>query len=306
MNKTFQRILLIFFIFIVAPLRAATLAVVYPKTNKTSGAVYQQIIDGIKQEFDGSVILIEVPKKLDRKALAAIAASIEQKKPDMVIALGGRGRKVCRLFKSKIPWVSGASTSRSKGISGITPIADPDVMFAKLKTLSPKVKRIFVVYSKRNKWLIDLAKKSAAGYGLEMLTYPIKDRAAAMILYNKLIKESVKKNDAIWLPHDKKSADPKYALPLLLNAAWERRFVVFSSRLDYVRRGVLFSLLPDNLVTGSQLVKMVQGMHKESTVPGVKTTTVVKLAVNLRTASHLGLVYTTKQKGQFHLTFPTH
>jgi hypothetical protein len=50
----------------VAPLRAAKLAVVYPKTTKTSGAVYQQIIDGIKKEFDGTVILVEVPKKLDK------------------------------------------------------------------------------------------------------------------------------------------------------------------------------------------------------------------------------------------------
>jgi putative ABC transport system substrate-binding protein len=284
----------------VAPLRAATLTVVYPKMNPPRDEIYNQIITGIKKTFSGELQLVSVGKRDDKQQ---IAANIDKQNPDMVITLANTGRKVGKLFKQDVPLVSGALPIRPNGISGISPVADPNIMFTNLKWLAPKVNKVYVVYSIRNQWLIDLAKVAAVEHGLELETYTVKSRADALVLYNQLIKSVKGNSNAFWMPLDSKSADDRYVLPLLLEASWEQNFVLFSSKPSHVARGVLFSLLPDNEVLGIKLVKMVQDIYRQSSVPVVKPTTEVQLAVNLRTASHLGLEYTSKQKGQFHLTF---
>lgn len=295
-------------LFMVSPMCLATLAVVYPKTPAPRGVVYNQIIDGIQKQYRGTVKLVEVNRKLTKEQAAQLADQTVKEKPSMVIALGPSGRKVGRYFKNKVPWVSGANlmrpSSKSKS-SGITPEANPNVMFENLKELAPNVKRIFIVYSKRNQWLVDIASVASKEQGFEFNAIKVNNLEQALVEYSRLTKEVLNKNDAIWLPVDKKTVDDKVVLPFVIEKAWDKRFVVFSSKPKYVQRGVLFSLMPDNEVTGKELVKMVETMYKESVVPGVKTTSAVNLAVNLRTASHLGFKYSQSQKRRFLVTFPT-
>ena len=288
----------------VACSHAATLAVVYPKMPAPRDAIYNEIIEGIKSEYEGKLELVSVPRKVDKATATKLALEVESRKPSMVIVLGSSGRKVGRRLKQGVPWVSGASFIRPNGSAGITPLANPSVMFDNLKVLAPQVKRIYVVYSKRNEWLIQLSKQAAVAAGFEFHSFSIDSTTAALSQYDELIRKSLTKNDAIWLPVDKYSSEKKNIVPMIIKKAWEKRFVVFSSRPEFVRRGVLFSFMPDNQVTGSELVKMVQSIYSKSIQPQVRTTSAVNLAVNLRTASHLGLEYTQKQKGEFLLTFP--
>jgi putative ABC transport system substrate-binding protein len=303
--RTRQLVSLCFFLLLVTPLKAATLSVVYPKMNAPHNQIFDQIIDGIEDEFDGKVQLIPVPRKYKAKEIAEIAIKVQSQKPDMVITLARAGFKVAQKLKGQYPLVSGALPIGPNGIAGISPVADPLVMFNHLKGLAPSVKRIHVVYSERNQWLIDLAKQTAKTMKLELLAYKVENVKAATKQYLSLISSVDSKNDGFWLPPDGISAHEKLVLPMLLEAAWDKHFVLFSSRPAHAKRGALFSLMPDNRTLGSKLVKMVIGMHKQATNPGVQPTKQVKLAVNLRTASHLGLEYTTRQKGRFHLTFPT-
>ena len=221
----------------------------------------------------------------------------------MVIVLGQSGRKVGRSLKSGVPWVSGAALISPNGYAGITPLTNPAVMFDNLRKLAPQVKRIHVLYGKRNRWLIELAEKAAKDAGYAFFSYAVTSTTEALSQYDGLIKKTLTKEDAVWLPVDKYSAERKSVVPMIIENAWKKRFVVFSSRAEFVRRGVLFSFIADNEVTGVELVKMVQSIYAKSMRPQVKTTSVVDIAVNLRTASHLGLEYTQKQKGQFLLTF---
>lgn len=301
MSKTCLGGLLFLFLLLVAPLRAATISVVYPKVGAPHNQIFDQIIDGIEEEFDGTVKLVSVPKKYKLKG---IVNEVEEQHPDMVITLAKTGFKVAKSLNGKLPLVSGALPIRPNGISGISPIAAPEVLFSHLKQLAPKVTRINVVYNKRNQWLIDLAKITAAELGFELHAFLVKDIKLAINEYTRLTESANSEKDAFWLlPVSKR--DEKVELPMLLEAAWKRRLVVFSSKPAHAKRGALFSLFPDNEALGGKLVKMVNEMYKSSTNPGVRPTTEVKLVVNIRTASHLGFEYTTKQKGQFYLTFPS-
>ena len=292
-------------LFMVAPSFAATLAVVYPKVPAPHDELYKQIIGGIERQFEGTIDLIEVPHRLKKTEASKLAQQLDEQNPTMVITLGRSGRMVGRLLKSGVPWVSGAYLIRPNGSAGITPIADPNVMFENLKELAPEVKRIYVVYSSSNQWLIELSSEAAQRAGYEFFSFKVKNITETLAKYDDLIKNTVTPNDAIWLPIDRYSAETDSVVPMIIEQAWEKRFVVFSSRPELVRRGVLFSFMPDNEVTGIELVKMVESLRSKTMLPMVKTTSVVSLAVNLRTASHLGLEYTQKQKGRFLVTFPT-
>jgi putative ABC transport system substrate-binding protein len=95
-------------------------------------------------------------------------------------------------------------------------------------------------------------------------------------------------------------------LPLVLEAAWSRNLAVFSSSVTHVRRGALFSLYPNNTALGRQLAASALNYPKNSNAPGAATVPLkdALLAVNVRTASHLGLQLTPPRQG-FDMVFPT-
>jgi len=95
-------------------------------------------------------------------------------------------------------------------------------------------------------------------------------------------------------------------LPLVLQESWDRSVAVFSSTALHVRRGVLFSLYPDDLELGRNLATSALGFvsGKGQVAHGVMPLKDVLIAVNLRTASHLGLDISYKQQRSFNLVFP--
>ncbi len=285
----------------VAPSWAATLSVVYPKVGKPYNQIFDTIIDGIENEFDGELELVRVPRKFK---VANVITEIQKQKPDMVITLSGRGFKVARSLKGQVPVVSVSKSIRPDSFSGISEAADPRVMFNYLKQLAPGVEQIHVVYSPYNQWLIDLAKVTAAELGMKLMAYPVKGTPAAVKQYEVLIKSAKKVRDAFWVPMDRKTGN-KLSLNLLLDAQWERHLVVFSSRPTHAQRGVLFSLVPNYEELGVELVKMVKSIVKGTGQSVFRPIKEVKLAVNIRTASHLGLEYTAQEKGRFDIIFPT-
>jgi putative tryptophan/tyrosine transport system substrate-binding protein len=92
-------------------------------------------------------------------------------------------------------------------------------------------------------------------------------------------------------------------LPLILKEAWDKNLTVFSSSPNHVKRGALFSLYPDNVAMGRRLAAMARndaGAPKEAIVPLRDLQT----AVNLRTADHLGLDLSRRDRSQYSLTYP--
>ena len=93
-------------------------------------------------------------------------------------------------------------------------------------------------------------------------------------------------------------------LPMVLKESWDRNLAVFSSSFGHVRRGVLFSLYPNNVelgrhLGGSALNFMTSGSNETS---GMLPLREVLMAVNLRTARHLGV--NTNRAQNFDMSFP--
>ena len=290
------------------------IAIFYPKAKEPYRSIYQEIISGsdsasleLKNNINFEKFIID--KNFDSEV---IANQLIENNIRKVIVLGHSGWKLAKkISKRLLPngekafhVVSGALPISPNGISGISLITDPSYLFNYLKHVAPKVKRIHVAYSKRSNWLIELAKVAAQQQGLTLQLKHVANTKEAIDFYQQLFDSAVSNQDAIWLPLDRISSNDKVTLPFVLKKAWSKEVVVFSSKPSHAKRGALFSTYPDNFSLGEHLFTMVQELEKQPDQKDFSPLQSTLLAVNLRTAAHLGLKYSAKQQQLFKLTFP--
>ncbi|WP_221251834.1 ABC transporter substrate binding protein [Desulfuromonas versatilis] len=221
---------------------------------------------------------------------------------DSVIALGRQGLMAAQSLGDKRPVIIGALPIAPGSVSGISLSPEPAVLFRHLNELAPNVSRVHVVHTERNQWLIKKAETAARAHGLTLSTYQVNDLRDAVHKYRKILQSIRGPAEAIWLPLDNVTADDDVILPIVLQAAWEKEFVVFSSKPPHAQRGALFSVLPNHFGMGQQLAKVaLNGPHPAGVAPLEN----LDIAVNLRTAFHLGLRFTPRQQENFDLVFPS-
>ena len=281
------------------------IAVIYPDIGEPYRSVFNQIIEGIQDKAKGRVANFPVGSNVDVRELQD---SLRRQDARVVIALGRQGMKVAHSLEGDIGVVVGGVLSaseeeiRSSQVNSLSP--DPALLFSRLKNMMPKARRILTVYDPRqNEWLMRLAKEAAREQGMELVTYPAQDLRAAMHAYQQVLLEMDASRDALWLPQDATTVEDSVVMPLLLKESWERNLAVFSSSFGHVRRGVLFSLYPDNVDLGRSLAGSALNMLASGdNAAGLTPLREVLMAVNLRTARHLG-VNTSRLQG-FDMAFP--
>lgn len=280
---------------------ASRIAVLYPEVREPYLSVFSNIIRGIESQGERQILPYPLPENFDS---VHIEKWLDARRPDAVIALGSRGFQMAEALKGKLPVVVGAVLLAPNGLPGISLAADPLILFATLKELVPGTRRVFVVYQpEESAWLVERARGAARAQGLELHARPAADLRAAVTTYRDLVEKSLGERDAVWLTMDSVSANDRAVLPMLLEAAWKKEFVLFSSKPGHAKQGVLFSQYPDNHRLGRQLGTLAEGIragHGADLTPSRELET----AVNLRTAAHLGLNFRAEQKDRFHLTFP--
>ena len=284
----------------------APIAVVYPDIGEPYRAIFEKIVEGIEDRAGSRVVKYTVKPSAD---IAELKTALRRQDARVVIALGRQGMKAVAPDRSLAMVVGGVVTmpeSEARGLSVVSLSPDPALLFARLKALMPAAKRVFVVYDPRyNAWLMRLAKEAARAQGLELLVYEAQDLRGAIQQYQAIFAVADSRTNALWLPQDTTTVDERSVLPLVLQESWNRSLTVFSSSFGHVRRGVLFALYPDNLELGKSLAGLALGIlasgnHKGD---GMMPLRDVRIAVNLRTAQHLGLDLSRQQRG-FDLVFP--
>ncbi len=285
---------------------AGAIAVIYPDIGEPYRNVFMQIIEGIEDEAKVRVANYAVGSNVD---IGELKNALRRQDAKVVIALGRQGMKAASALDRNIGVVVGGvltapeNEMRDHPVNSLTP--DPSLLFSRLKGLMPAARRVFTVYDPRqNAWLMRLAKEAARAQGLELVTYEAPDLRSAMRAYQEILAAADSRQDAIWLPQDSTTVEEGSVLPLVLQESWNRNLAVFSSSFGHVRRGVLFSLYPDNVglgrhLAGSALGYLASGSHSAR---GMIPLREVLMAINLRTAKHLGL-NPSRQQG-FDLAFP--
>jgi putative ABC transport system substrate-binding protein len=283
-----------------------TIAVIYPDIGEPYQQIFTKIIEGIESEIGARIGIF--PMRADT-SISNVKASLLNQHTKVVIALGRQGIQTAVTLNDGIAVVAGGVLTVRKNETlaqrMISLAPDPAMLFAKLKALMPNTKRIFVVYdSSLNGWLIKLAQEAARAKDIELVAYETQDLRSALRFYQQIFAESDSRSDAIWLPQDSTTVEENSILPFVLQHSWDQGLAVFSSNVGHVRRGVLFSLYPDNVALGKSLADLAQhilltgdlGKHAMLPLRDVQS------AVNLRTAAHLGI--NLDRVEVFDLTFP--
>lgn len=279
-------------------------AIIYPDIAEPYRTVFEQIISGI----DSTTQTVKYAVAPDVN-INDLKNGLRQQNIKVVIALGRQGMGIAASLDRDIGVVmGGVITAPDNGIRDL-PLhslsPDPALLFELLKKLLPATRRVFAVYNpKQNAWLIRQAKISARSLGLELVTYEAQDLHSAVQGYQDFFNNADSRQDALWLLQDSTTVEESSALPLVLQESWNRNLAVFSSNFGHVRRGVLFSLYPDNGKMGGHLADMAlrflaSGDYGEH---GVILLREVLTAINLRTAKHLDI--NTSRQQDFDVAFP--
>ncbi len=286
---------------------SGALAVLYPDLGEPYRSIFAKIIEGIEEA--ASVTVHSYPVGPNAES-ADLNAQLKRDSAKVVIALGRQGFKAVSAIDRDIPVVVGGVLSLpetdNRNLSGVSLTPDPALLFSRLKSLLPTVKRVIVVYNpQQNDWLIRLAREAAKAQGLELVAYEARDLASAARLYENAFAASEGRRDAVWLPQDGTTVDETTILPLVLKESWNRNVPVFSSSFLHVKKGALFALYPNNVELGRTLANSaVAAMGGDLRRRGMVPLREVQIAVNLRTASHIGLNIGYQQQRSFDFIFP--
>jgi putative ABC transport system substrate-binding protein len=281
------------------------IAVLFPDLGEPYKSVFAKIIEGVEAEAGGKVSSVPVGINVDARDIAAM---LKRQDIKLVIALGRQGLKAAAGLGRGFPVVGGGLVSVSeadvRNVLVLSLAPDPALLFERLTRFQPGVRRIFTVFDPRqNAWLMKFARDAARAQGLELVASEASDLKSAVQAYQELLPQLDPHEDALWLPQDTTTVEETAVLPMVLEVAWKRGITLFSSSVAHVRRGALFSLYPNNVALGRQLVSSAQNLAVDGTSSGVTPLREVLAAVNVRTASHLGLAAATRQQS-FDLVFP--
>lgn len=270
------------------------IAVLYPELDEPYRSVLGRIMQGIEQRARGQIVRMAITATANPQEIKAL---LQRQDLHSAIALGRAGLKLsAQLEPLGLSMVIGAVvTVPEADVRGLTVASlapDPAALLARLVSFRPETRRVFIVYDpSQNRWMVRLAHIAATARGIELRAIEAGDQRSAMQHYQSILANMDAGKDALWLPLDTTTVNEATVLPLVLQEAWTRNLVVFSSNLAHVRRGALFSLYADDLAVGQHLAELVQqqlptGNNKPGNVLPLKD---ALLAINARTAAHLGL-----------------
>lgn len=286
---------------------SGAIAVLYPDLGEPYRGIFAKIIEGVEAQVGARVASYAVGGSTTEQD---ILANLKRQDVKVVIALGRQGMKaasgLAREYGVVVGGVVSAPEDEARNYSVISLAPDPGMLFERLKHFMPSARRVVVVYDPRqNAWLIRLARDAARKHGLELQALEAPDLKTAVHVYQEQLAVADPKRDALWLPQDTVTVEESSILPLVLEGAWNRSLAVFSSSVAHVKRGALFSLYPNNLALGRQLAASAlnypAGGNPSASMAPLKE---ALLAVNVRTASHLGVPISSVQRG-IDLVFPS-
>lgn len=284
-----------------------SIAVIYPESTDTYREFFTKIIEGVEAQTKTKVRTITIGEKQES---VEIYNQLKKAGTKVVIALGSRGLKITSSFEKDIGVVVGGvliiSEAENSKLFGIALTPDPGLLFRNVKDLIPSMKRVIVIYDpKKSEWLLKFARLAAKEQGIDLVVHEAQDLASAARLYESVFASADPKTDTVWLPQDETTVNEDTILPIVLKESWSRNVPFFSSKFIHVKKGALFSLRPNNLELGRNLAVIAMNiLSGDITKRGMTPLKDVQTALNLRTASHIGLNIGSQQQRNFNYIFP--
>lgn len=289
------------------------IGIVYPEVREPYNQVFIALSDGVAATNSSGELPMRVLSA--ETSVDDLLRWVEKEKVTGIVALGNRGLNLAIQLqdfspdRQHPPVVVGGTFVDGKinelGIHAISMAPSPKQLFKKNLALFPSLTTINVVYEPDDAWLIARAHTAAKELNISLNAVVANDIRELAAAYQRILKEQKSKEEALWLPYSGKSLE-KALMNEVLEMAWRRDLSVFSSNLADVKKGILFSLYPDNEQTGKRLAEL---LHSRNVPTNDKQNTVLLAeelfpALNTRTAEHLGLRLSSEDLSQYKILFP--
>lgn len=281
-------------------------AVLYPDIGEPFRTVFATIVQAVQKHAGPGVEAYAVGPK----GSAPAVTGAELQRVRVLVALGRSGLMAAEAMGPNFDIVAGCvlgvteQQARQYTVHSLAP--DPALLFAHLRQLRPEARRVHTVFApQHNAWLMRLASEAARTLSLELVAQEADDLKKATRLHAELIDAIDPRRDALWLAQDAVTVDESTLLPLVLRQSWQRSFALVSSNVAHVRRGALLALYPDNAALGRTLAlsaaEILAGRRRKPL--GLLPLRDVRVAANLRTATHLGIALD-PQAHRFDMLYP--
>ena len=285
-----------------------SIGVVFPDTREPYRSVFTGIIDGVQDKLGSTVKQYVIKPNEDLSALRNWA---ESENLSVIIALGTTGLSVAKGMKGVIEVIVGGVLvephNGNAELSGISLAPDPEIIFDRFRTILPSAKRVSVIYQpSENGWLIERARAVLRRKGLTLNEIKVHDLRESAQEFRKILNELRENEDILWLLQDDSVVDDQAILPLVLRTAWDRNLTVVSNNPAHVKKGALLSVYPNNRGLGISLADLALKQVNSGKTPGRGITPLrdLLIAMNTRTAEHIGLYRAGQRIDGIDLTFP--
>ncbi len=277
------------------------IGVLYPESAPAFQKLYQTIIGGMGQASD---VRVQSRAVSEKDSVDQIKSWLASGQSQVVISLGNLPAAVTGPLAADMPLIYGAGALNDNNTPGVSLASSPNKLFDRLKQLKPDVERVFMVYKPQaTGWLLSAGKAAAREHGLELIASPSEDIQQAGAAFARILQQTRPGKDAIWLTLDP-VVPVNQLLPVLLREAWEKQLALFSNNPLDVSKGALFALYPDYPAMGRQLAERARKQLGKTPPPGPEASEQLNGALNIRTASHLGIVPSSQQQQSFQQIYP--
>ena len=276
-------------------------AVFYPEVSGGYAALFKSLVSGIYDYPGLAVRAFPVQKDTTQ---AELSTWLGERPAQAIIALGKRSYDAVKQLDTPLPILTGAFLQPPKGNAGVSLHIDAELAISKLKKMIPDIRRILMVHGNSGNWApSEQIAETTVRHTLKFLELQGDSAQTVLKHYQTLFLTAKGKRDILWLPVDR-TTPWKVILPDILEHSWRQRFAVFSHNPAHVQRGALLCFFPDNYKVGQQLAELTLGVLNGDNQREIQSSRHFKIAVNVRTARHLGISFSESQQEQFSLVFP--
>lgn len=276
--------------------------ILFPQVKEPYSTIFIEIIDGFNSSYTGVYEAVGVNSVNEKR----IAERIETLKPDMIVALGSLTLKQVSTTSTSVPLLVGAIASQPNVDvnGGVSMVPGADVYLGEMLRIVPKVESVYFVFDpERDQQLQQHSNLFLEKQQINSRAFPARDIREAASAYKQFLQEA-KSGDVVWIYPNSKLINSSL-LSEILDKAWRKRLVVFSSNPVHVKRGALFALYPDNNGIGRRLGELANNLYvNNSEKSRIEPLQYVKLVVNARTSDHLGLTFENEARLKMDLILP--
>jgi hypothetical protein len=172
-------------------------------------------------------------------------------------------------------------------LPGISLTLDPALYLQTLRELWPGVRRVVVYGNAEERPWIARVERTAAAARIEVESVVVVDASDVARQLGTTFKTLDPKTTALWFGRNTLSLNPDLLYSYVVEQTWDRGIAAFSETVALAKYGLLFALYPDYAEVGAEIGALVR---QDARPAGLRFSRAGRLALNARTAQHLGVV----------------